>query len=73
MMFFGWFLLIILFLLIMKPDFLKNLFDNSSGETSNENIANNRKAKEILRERYARGDISEEEYRKVLRNIEGGE
>jgi hypothetical protein len=35
----------------MKPDFLKNLFDNSSGETSNENIANNRKAKEILKER----------------------
>jgi uncharacterized membrane protein len=57
----------------MKPDFLRNLFNNNSGETSHENISNNRKAKEILKERYARGDISEEEYRKVLRNIEGGE
>jgi uncharacterized membrane protein len=57
----------------MKPDFLKNLFNNSFGETSHENISNNSKAKEILKERYARGDISEEEYRKVLRNIEGGE
>ncbi|MFO7881143.1 MAG: SHOCT domain-containing protein [Kosmotogaceae bacterium] len=73
MMFFGWFLLIALFLLIFKPDFLKNLFNSGNSETLHEDISNNRKAKEILKERYARGDISEDEYRKVLRNIEGGE
>lgn len=73
MMFVGLFLLIALFVLILRPDIFKNISSDSKRETTDYTSGKNSKAKEILKERYARGDISDDEYRKILRNIEGGE
>ncbi|MFW6121068.1 MAG: SHOCT domain-containing protein [Petrotogales bacterium] len=73
MMFFGLFLLIALFVLILRPDIFKNIFGDSKRETTDYTSGKSSKSKEILKERYARGDISDDEYRKILRNIEGGE
>ncbi len=72
MMFFGLFLLIALFVLILRPDILKNISSDNKRETSDYTSGKSSKAKEILKERYARGDISDDEYMKILRNIEGG-
>lgn len=55
-----------------------NLFGNSHNSFYNNNPINYNsnqgysidKALEILRERYARGEISEEEYEKIKRNLE---
>lgn len=55
-----------------------NLFGNSYNSFYNNNPINYNsnqgystdKALEILRERYARGEISEEEYQKIKRNLE---
>lgn len=51
-----------LFFIMMRPDM-------NSSQRSQQSYPANRPL-EILKERYARGEISEEEYQKIKRNLE---
>jgi len=50
-----------------SPQSNANLQINS---TTPNNVTTNHKAMEILKERYAKGDIAEDEYLKIKRNLE---
>lgn len=65
MMFGGLLIFIIVLVILFRPDFLRNLFGSERGEIKANPL-------EILKERYARGELSEEEYIKMKKNLEGG-
>lgn len=68
-MFGGGALRILGFLLILVAGyFLIKYFTNNKGQSHIPNREDN--ALNILRERYAKGEIDEEEYRERLRNLE---
>ncbi len=63
-MFFGALILVVIILLIMRPDLFRPLERTDSRRIST--------AEEILKERYARGEISTEEYKSKLNDLKGG-
>lgn len=65
MMFGGLLIFIIILFILLKPDFLRNVFGSVQNSHESDPL-------EILKERYARGEISEEEYLKIKKNLEGG-
>jgi len=67
MMFFGWLFFLIVLVLLIRPDYFRKLLVNNIGESEHEI-----KAIEILKERYAKGEISEEEYLDKLKKLRGG-
>ncbi|ACR79912.1 conserved hypothetical protein [Kosmotoga olearia TBF 19.5.1] len=67
MMFFGWLFFIIVLVLLIRPDYFRKLPGNSNGESEYE-----AGAIEILKERYAKGEIGEEEYLDKLKKLRGG-
>ncbi len=57
----------ILIVFLFKPDYIRSFFGDRGTEERRS------RAEEILKERYARGEIDEEEYMRRLNNLKGGE
>ncbi|HHF08350.1 MAG: hypothetical protein DRP32_03610 [Thermotogae bacterium] len=67
MMFFGWLIFLVLIVFLIKPEYIRNFFANrESAEKASG-------AEKILKERYAKGEIDEEEYLKMLKTLRGGD
>jgi putative membrane protein len=63
-MFIGAIVLVLIILLFLRPDLLR------SSERSD--VRRVSTAEEILKERYARGELSTEEYKSKLNDLRGG-
>ncbi len=63
-MFVGALILVVVILLIMRPDLIRSSERSDSRRVST--------AEEILKERYARGELSTEEYKSKLNDLRGG-
>ncbi|OAA29006.1 hypothetical protein AT15_04195 [Kosmotoga arenicorallina S304] len=67
MMFFGLLIFLVLISVLIKPEYIRNFFANrESAEKAS-------RAEEVLKERYVKGEIDEEEYLKKLKILKGGE
>ena len=55
------------FIIVLAVLLVKDLF-NSNGKRSRDNV---RRANQILDERYARGEISQEQYLRMIKDIDG--
>lgn len=62
--------LLIIFLIIWIVFSISNSANNISFKNNNNSGYGLDRSLEILRERYARGEINEEEYQKIKRNLE---
>ena len=67
MMFFGWLFFLIVLVILIRPDYFQKLLRSNTGEFEHET-----RAIEILKERYAKGEINEKEYFDKLKKLKGG-
>lgn len=67
MMFFGFLIFLVLIVFLIKPEYIRNFLANR------EPAEKASRAEEVLKKRYVKGEIDEEEYLRKLKILRGGE